>query len=90
MVFTKRFLHGMQLAIFRDAFNRHDICTIGLCGKHRTTLDRTAIDMNDASATLAGITANVGTGSAKTLANHLNQQRAGRYMGAHGFAIHRK
>jgi hypothetical protein len=46
--------------------------------------------MNDARATLAGIAADVGTGFAKALANHVNQQCTGCDMGAHGFAVQRK
>jgi hypothetical protein len=34
VVLAERGLHGMQLAILRQSFNRSDIATIGLNSKH--------------------------------------------------------
>ena len=73
MMLAKRLLHGMQLAVLCHAFNRDDICTARLDGKHRATLDRTAIDVDHAGSALAGIAADVRAGPAEMLANHLHQ-----------------
>jgi hypothetical protein len=63
----------MQLAVLRHAFYRHDIRAVRLGRKHGATLDRTAIDMDDAGPALTRVAADVCASPAEMFANHLDQ-----------------
>jgi hypothetical protein len=53
----KSLLHGMQLAIIGQTFDRGNIAPIGLYSQHSTRFDAHAIQMYGAGAALARIAA---------------------------------
>lgn len=69
-------LHRMKLAVPGKPFDRKHLAAIGLECEHRAGLDRLAVKHHSASATVAGITSDVGTGEVEFFAKKLHQQRA--------------
>ena len=48
--FPETFLKRMKLAIFGHAFDRHNVCAVGLDRKHRARLHRESIRQDRAGA----------------------------------------
>ncbi len=89
MMLAKRFLHRVQLAVLRDAFDGHDIRAVCLHREHGAALHRAAIDMDHAGPALAGIAADMRPRPAKMLSDHLDEQGTGIDLCADGFAVQR-
>jgi hypothetical protein len=74
VMLAKRFLHRVQLAVFRQALDSQDVRTFSLHGQHRATLDGTTVDVDDAGAALTRIATDVRTGEPQLVAYHLDEQ----------------
>jgi len=86
-VLNKGPLEWMQLAIMGQAFNRHDAATVGFeCGIE-ARVDRPPIDEYGASATLAFLATDLGSGKVQLLAQHRCQCRAGSHLDLNLLAI---
>ena len=66
----------MESAILGQPFDGGDTGMITPCGQRRTRLDTLAIDQDDTSTALTGITPDVGTGQIELFAQVVHQQRA--------------
>jgi hypothetical protein len=67
MMLAESFLHRMQMAIGGETFDRGDMGPIKRERERRAALDRTAIDMHNASAALARVAADMSPSQAKML-----------------------
>jgi hypothetical protein len=80
MHFPKTFLHGVQLTVWRQAFNRHDSRTISLGGENRTTFDRLAVHMYDTCTALACVAANMSSSKSEVFAQEIHEEQTGFYF----------
>src|SRR5579862_7842647 len=89
VVLAKRCLHRMQFLALRKTFDRHHARPVHLSCEHGAALCRIAVDVDDASTTLAGIAADMSAGQTEMLAQELHQQ--GPWLDLAGFrlAVHR-
>ena len=67
MMLAKSRLHGMQLAAIGEAFDGGHIAAVALHRQGRAGFDRLAVDMHDASPTLAGVATDMRARQAKML-----------------------
>src|SRR5262245_54009693 len=89
VILAEGLLHRMQLAVLREPLDRGDVRALDLPGEDGAGLDRLAVDVDDACATLRGVAPHMGTSQTQALAQVLDQQRAGIRVGGDGFAVHR-
>ena len=50
MLFPESFLHRMQFAVLRQAFDGRDLRAVGLHGEHRARLHRLAVELDTVHA----------------------------------------
>ena len=73
MVVVERHLHRVQLAV-GEAFDRGDLCALKRHRKRRTAFHRLAIYMHHTGATLAGVTAHMGSRQAQVFTQENREQ----------------
>jgi hypothetical protein len=76
MIFPESLLDWVQLPILGEPLDRYYSRTFGLNSEHAAGFDRLAVDMDHASSTLAGVTADVRAGQPKLLPQEINEQGA--------------
>ena len=90
VVLAESLLHRMQRAIrFGQALDGGDLGALTLQRERGAGLGRDAVDMNDASAALRGVAADMRAGQPQILAQELHQQGARFDVAGDGFAVHR-
>ena len=80
---------GWSLPSSREALDRRDPGAIAAHGERRAGLDGAAVDMDDASAALRGVAADMGAGQTQVLAQELDQQGARIDLCRDRLAVHR-
>ena len=55
VVVDERLLHGVELPILRQAFDRRDLVSDGIDGQHHATVDAAAVDEHRARAARAAV-----------------------------------
>ena len=73
---AKRLLQRMQRVGSADAFDSRDARAVGLDGEHCAGLNRALVDIDGASAAVAGVAADVGAGQSESLAQNMHEQFA--------------
>src|SRR3712207_2601642 len=63
--FPEAFLNRMKIAVLGQTFDRGDLAAVRLSDEHCAALNCITVDIDDAGATLAGITADVRTGESE-------------------------
>ena len=76
MFFPETLLKGMKPAVFSHAFDRHNICAVGLDRKHRARLHRKSIGQDCARAANTGFATDMRPGQARYIADEVRQQKA--------------
>jgi hypothetical protein len=90
VMFAERLLHRMQWSVrLGQSFDGGDFGALALQSEGCAGLPRNAIYVNDASATLRSVAADMRTGQPQILAQKLHQQGARFDIPADGFAVHR-
>jgi hypothetical protein len=64
----------VQLVAVGNAFNGGDVAACGLSRQHGAGFYRSPVDMDDAGAALAGITAYMGAGQIEVFAQDVNKE----------------
>src|SRR6185437_575328 len=75
VIVAERRLHRMQLVALRDALDGGDAGTRSLSRQHGAGLHGPAVDMDDAGAALAGVTADMGASKVEVFAQEMDQKR---------------
>ena len=73
---TNARLHGMELAVGREPFDRRHLAAGGLQREHRAALHGAAVDEHRAGAALARVAADVRPRQPETVAQRVDEQRA--------------
>src|SRR3954471_21105963 len=66
----------MELAVFREPLDRHNVRAVRLRRKHRARFHRAAVHVNGAAAALARIATDVRAREPEHVANEIREQRA--------------
>src|SRR5437867_8883706 len=74
VLIPERLLHGMQLAVRGQTFDRDHGRPVGLNGQDRARLDGLAIDEDRTRAALAGVTTDVRAGQTEIVAEKVNEE----------------
>jgi hypothetical protein len=69
-------LHRVVLPVLGQPLDRRDFGAVGLDGKDGATLDRLAVEIDDAGAALAGVAADVGAGQPEVLPQEMDEQQS--------------
>jgi hypothetical protein len=75
VLFPKRSLQRMQIAVLGQAFDRGDLAAVRLHGEHGARFHRLSIHQHGARAALARVTAEGGSRQAERLAQKVRQQQ---------------
>ena len=75
VIFVERRLHRVQRVADRHALDGRDLAPVGCGGQHGAGFHRLAVDMNDASPALAGVTPDVCACKPLIITQKLRQQR---------------
>jgi hypothetical protein len=71
----------VELAFLEESLHGKKFRSIRLDGKHRARLDYLSVKDDGASAAVAGIASNVRAGQTERVANEVNKQKPGFYIG---------
>src|SRR6267378_945705 len=74
VIVAERRLHRVQFVTLRDALDGGDAGSGGLAGQYGAGFDRTAVDMDDAGAALAGVAADMGAGQVQVFAKEMDEE----------------
>ena len=74
VIVAERRLHRVQFVSLGDALDGGDIGAGGLTRQHGAGFDRPPVDMDDASATLAGVAADMSAGQVQIFAQEMNKE----------------
>src|SRR5262249_37074236 len=90
VMLTEGLLHGVQRTIrLSQALNGGDLGAFTLQCERSAGFDRNALDMNDTSAALRGVTADMGAGEPQVFTQELHQEGAGFAIPNDGFGVPR-
>ena len=82
-------LHGMELAVLREALDRRHLAAVGLHREHGARLHGLAVDVHGAGAAVGRVAADVRPGQAKPVAQELHKQHPGLDVLLDAFAVDR-
>ena len=87
MMFRKRALEGMQYAVSCEAFDRANMPSVRLNGKHQAGAHRHVVDKNGAGPANTMLASNMRAGFSALIANRINQRQPGLYTERMAFTV---